>query len=112
MSETVSTVDEKAESTANEIVFPDSLTSIDSAFIKHANHPSILKIKEVFPNVNRSFSFQCVTPDDIEIYLKKFNPRKATGFDCIPGKIIKLAHKELAIPVTHLINASLLAKIF
>ena len=46
------------------------------------------------------------------IYLKKFNARKATGFDNLPGKILKLAHEPLSIPLTFLINNSISQNVF
>ena len=32
------------------------------------------------------------------------NPRKAIGYDNIPGKLLKLGCKELCAPITHLVN--------
>ena len=46
------------------------------------------------------------------VYMKQFNIKKATGYDNIPGKIIRLAHKELSVPFANLINASLSRNIF
>ena len=31
--------------------------------------------------------------------------KKATGFDNIPGKLLRIAHKELSVPVTSLLNS-------
>ena len=44
--------------------------------------------------------------------MKQFNIKKATGYDNIPGKIIRLAHKELSVPFANLINISLSRNVF
>ena len=46
------------------------------------------------------------------VYMKQFNIKKATGYDNIPGKIIRLAHKELSVSFANLINTSLSQNIF
>ena len=46
------------------------------------------------------------------VNMKRFNVKKATGYDNIPGTIIRLAHKELSVPVANLINTSLSQNIF
>ena len=43
---------------------------------------------------------------------KNINPRKATGYDNIPRKLIKIAHHELSIPLRNLINKSMKLKCF
>ena len=44
--------------------------------------------------------------------MKQFDIKKATGYDNIPGEIIRLAHKELSVPFANLINTSLSRNIF
>ena len=56
----------------------------------YKNHPSIIKIKENFKNL-APFHFSKPTVEDISLIIKSFNPRKATGPDCIPLKVIKFA---------------------
>ena len=97
---------------AANIGFPDSISSVDTAVENHSNHPSINKIGEKFPSVVNKFTFKKVNPHEIMIYLKKFNPRKATGFDEIPGKLLRLAYRELSSPLTFLINESISQNIF
>ena len=41
------------------------------------------------------------------IILKNINPTKATGYDLIPGKLIRIAHRELSAPLCHIINTSI-----
>ena len=97
---------------AAEIGFPDSISSVKKSIESHSCHPSILKINEKYANVNNSFSFHLVDPSTIEIHLKKFNPRKATGFDQIPGKLLRMAHQELSRPIAFVINSSISQNVF
>ena len=92
---------------AKEIGFPDTISSVTHAISKHATHASILKIKERFGDIEDTFSFTCVDSNTVMSYLKKLNPRKATGFDNIPCKILKLAHNELATPIAFLMNSTI-----
>ena len=99
-------------SVAAEIGFPDPITSSDEALLTHQNHPSVIKIREKHPELHNSFSFHAVNPQEIMIYMKQFNIKKATGYDNIPGKIIRLAHRELSVPFANLINISLSQSVF
>ena len=36
--------------------------------------------------------------------IKNINPKKATGYDNIPGKMIKMAYRELSVPICNLMN--------
>ena len=89
---------------AEKIGFEDKITSASDSIKKHSLHPSVSKIKGKFGNVSNIFSFHKVSPDVIEKKLKCINIRKSTGYDNIPGKLLRLAHSELAVPLTHLIN--------
>ena len=93
------------------IGFDDSVTSATDAINKHSSHPSVLKI-EGNRNTEHSISFQLVDTQQVSLALKKVNPRKATGYDNLPGKIIRIAYSELSYPFTHLINMSISLKSF
>ena len=94
-------------SIASEIGPPDPMISTDDAISSHQNHPSVIRIREKHSELYNSFSFHAMNPEEIMVYMKRFNVKKATGYDSIPGKIIRLAHKELSVPVANLINTSL-----
>ena len=99
-------------SIASEIGPPDPIISADEAISTHQNHPSVIKIREKHSELYNSFSFHAVNPEEIMVYMKQFNIKKATGYDNIPGKIIRLAQKELSVPFANLINTSLSRNIF
>ena len=92
-------------SIASTIGFEDVIIDTRSSIDKHAAHPSIEAIKNKHGNISDSFQFHLVSENYIEKKLQKINIRKATGFDNIPGKILKLGSSELSVPITNLINA-------
>ena len=97
---------------AEKIGFSDSIISVNATIENHSKHISILKINEKFPSALNSFVFKTVSPSEIMVYSKSFNPRKATGFDNIPCKLLRLACKELSSPLAFIINASISQNVF
>ena len=97
---------------ASTIGFDDSITSTTDALSKHASHPSIIKIKGHFSEKQTSFSFHSTDTKTVENKLKTLNVRKATGFDKIPAKLLRLAHSELSSPITYLINMCISKSVF
>ena len=66
----------------------------------YQNHPSIKKIKENFKNTI-TFDFPKPTVKDISCIIKSLDPKKATGPDGIPIKVIKYASNVID---SHLCN--------
>ena len=65
-------------------------------------HPSIEKIKE---NVNvPSFEFSPVTEAQVNKCIKRLDPKKATGVDAIPPKIVKAAAPVISRHIANLAN--------
>ena len=89
---------------ASTIGFSDTIDTASCAIDKHRAHPSVIKIKGKFSEKMDSFNFTPVSYDVIKRKMKDINIRKATGYDRIPGKLLRLAHSELSIPLTNLIN--------
>ena len=94
-------------SIASSIGFDDKIDSVEDSIEKHKNHPSIAKIREKHPDLCDNFTFRSVSEDTVCGYLKRFDSKKATGYDNIPGRIIKLACNEIAPPLTKIINTSI-----
>ena len=61
---------------------------VEKAIAKYSSHPSILRIIEKV-KVEKRFEFMQVSLEDLEGQLKKLNPKKATTFKNIPGKLLK-----------------------
>ena len=80
---------------------------VPQAIDEYANHPSVMMIKRHYDNVIENFDFHSVDANDVMIILKIINPTKATGYDLIPGKLIRIAHRELSAPLCHIINTSI-----
>ena len=96
---------------ASSFGFEDGITSVEAAIQKHNRHPSVVMIRDNFTGL-KTFTFCSVSPDDISCKLKSIDIKNATGCDNIPGKILRLAHKELTLPSTSLINNCMRNNIF
>ena len=75
--------------------------------LKHyENHPSIKEIKKLVKK-NETFTFPKAKTEDINKIINSLNPKKATGPDSIPIKIIKVASKIIDSHLTNAINEDL-----
>ena len=60
---------------------------IEQIILNYSLHPSILMIKTLV-DCNITFSFNHVNQSYMENKIKELNPKKATGYDAIPSKIL------------------------
>ena len=67
------------------------------------DHESIKAIKETY-TIDQTFNFKPVSQRDVYKKLKNLNPKKATGYDQIPPKLIKLAAYPISRHITPIIN--------
>ena len=79
-------------SIASEIGFNDEHATPDEAISAYYNHPSIVKIRDAYGDNMQSFNFQTVNHNCVARKLQMINIRKATGYDNIPAKLLRLAH--------------------
>ena len=70
------------------------------------NHPSILSINNVNP-IRQNFDIPPATTEQINKIIKELNPRKATGPDKIPSKIVKLSANIIDSHLANIINNDL-----
>ena len=94
------------------IRFDDSITSSCDAIAKHVNHPSVLKIKDMYKISDDSFHFMSVDVSTIDKKLCSIDNKKSQGYDNIPGKLLRLAHSALAPHLTYLVNECLKTSAF
>ena len=66
---------------------------------RYENHPSIMRIKD---HMN----------DKIASYLATLNPKKPSGYDKIPPKLVRLSSDILSRPLTMIINSGIGTHIF
>ena len=78
---------------------------------KYSLHESIVAIRRNC-KVTSEFRFHKVSVEYINKILVKVKSNKATGFDNIPPKIIKLCADEMAVPMTDMINTAIESNIF
>ena len=83
-----------------------TLSAIDDIIYTYRNHPSVLKIKEVVLTT-KEFSFEKALPGRLAKEINDLNPKKTTGADSIPAKILKRSIDIVKEPLTQLFNNSI-----
>ena len=68
------------------------------------DYSSVTAITDSNPTDNQFLKFLKIETRDVEEALKGLNPRKATGWDQLPRKALKLGATEIALPLTNLYN--------
>jgi len=87
---------------------PDVITqteSVEEIISTHSDHASVLKIKDRHIPAD-NFEFKRVNANDVHKLLSGLKSNKATGFDLIPPKLLKLGAASLCQPLQYLINLS------
>ena len=76
---------------------------IEGIIRKYERHPSILKIKNNFVS-SINFDFPKAEVADINALLKQTDPKKATGPDTIPPKLVKMSANVIDKHLCNIIN--------
>ena len=74
---------------------------------KHKNINNVFQFFLLNPTINSMF-LETVKPFQIADTVNKLKPKMSCGHDEIPTKIIKESINSIPIPITHIINRSLL----
>ena len=88
----------------------NDIASVDAIINNYKNHPSINQIRKECSNP-KIYSFPEAKKEEINILIKRLNPKKATGPDGIPLKIIKLS-AVIDKHLTNIINTDLESSCF
>ena len=95
--------DDKAQSShVNQTDYGDAAGILCS----YKDHSIIRRIKS-HVSQRSTFNFSPTTAKEVHDLLKNVDSKKATGYDNVPPKIIKMAADEFASPLTNLINLSI-----
>ena len=78
----------------------------------YGNHPSIKLIKDNVLSEDKEFTIELATAVKINKIIKRFNPKKATGPDKIPVKMVKLAINITDSHLTNITNNDLPRNLF
>ena len=97
---------------ASTIGFEDAISSTKEAIDKHKTHPSVVKVQGKFGHLNNTFNFQKTTSEVISKKLRSLDIRKATGYDNIPAKLLRLGGEHLCFPIANLINTCIDKSLF
>ena len=84
---------------------------IKAAITKHENHNSSILIREKC-RMPPKFTFSEVKSDEVLNYMKAMKVNKSPGYDNIAPVFLRTAAKQLANPMTRLINVSLMMNKF
>ena len=94
----------------------DDLSVIDEIIRTYQDHPSVKQIKNVITTSNTPkpiyFSLEPTNPVEVQKRLKNTDTKKATGFDKISPKLVKLSAEILITPLSIVINNSLKYGVF
>ena len=85
--------------------------AVEMAIFKYKNHPSVMKIKENYPDIKDKFTFKQVLPEEVNAQILKLKTSKSARGN-IPLKVIKLASKVNLIKLCDCINANINNKVF
>ena len=98
---------------ASNIPVPLDINSLTTQGVidAYSNHPSIKCIRNNVTSQN-NFSFQTVSSSQIKQKIKCLKTNKASGYDMLPAKLIKLASETLSVSLMPIINNSLKQNIF
>ena len=103
-------------SVANDIGQSDPLSENETmADIVHSfeNHPSITAIKEQMSRSGKhDFHFVKVNCDYVTDLIKRLNPKKSTGSDALPPRLVRLSSNYISSTITNIVNQSLETGIF
>lgn len=76
--------------------------SVEELICKYNDHESIKLIRDL--NKGDTCALNTLTEKQVYDILSRVNPKKATGFDELPPKLLYLARNELAPSITNIIN--------
>ena len=77
---------------------------------KHAQHPGVIHIQECISN--NTFAFHHITDDDVLKILNNIDIKKATGYDNLSPRIVKMSAQYIVTFLTHLINKCIDESVF
>ena len=88
---------------------------VENIILGYASHPSVINIVDTMnsgSHTNKVFTFSTVNVDTVCKHLCNINTKKATGYDMIPPKLVKIGSKVLCYPIHNLINMCIMASTF
>jgi len=92
--------------------FQSNMEYVNACIYKYSNHQSILKIKEMADNQLSRNVFTNVDEPTVAKHISRLKTNKATGFDQIPAKALKMSKTIITKPLTSLINKAINSQTF
>ena len=94
----------------NTVAESDGIAEICNVYFSNISAEILLKDEHATPawgDTMQSFNFQTVNHDCISRKLQMININKATEYDNIQAKLLRLAQNELTHPIANLINTTM-----
>ena len=92
--------------------FNNDKSTAETIIKSYGHHPSVKLIEEHIQKENNDFNIKAASPGQITKIIKGFNPKKATGPDEIPVKIVKPEASAIDFHLTNIINNDLSIMLF
>ena len=90
----------------------DNSRPIEEIISGYTNHPSIVMIREKINLTQNNISLTDVTERDVHKIIRKLSSKKASGYDEISVKFIKMTSKSIVKPLTQIANKCIQQNIF
>ena len=93
--------------------FPVKARCVEEIISNFQTHPSIQCIRRENTSLDKEpISFALTTAESVAKIVLSLDTKKATGFDMIPTRLVKLGVKTISSPLSNAINNSILERIF
>ena len=89
--------------------FKEKVEKLAARIKKDPNGDPFCRLREKLQDWDLKFHLKTMHERDVLTILKSLKPKKSYGPDCVTSEILKLGAKVLAMPLTYIINSSILS---
>ena len=90
------------------IFFKEKVEKLAAGIKRNPKVDPFLLLNKKMQGSNLEFKLKTVREKDVLNILKALKPKKSYGNDCITSEVLKLAANVLVVPLTYMINVSIL----
>ena len=90
------------------IFFKSKVEKLAAGIKKSPNHDPFTRLREKLHHLDLKFHLKTVSENEVLKILKSLKPKKSYGFDGITSEVLKLGADVLVVPLTYMINYSIL----
>ena len=89
--------------------FPEKVKKLAASIKKHEGIEPLEKLREKMKDLNLNFELKEVEEKDVMRILKKLKNKSSTGLDGISAEVMKMGAEVLCVPLTLIINVSIVS---